>query len=121
MTQQDEATKDLLQAVEMIKRQFLDQLDERILDLEALRKMVVTGDRAQEAMSEIAARAHKIRGVAGTFGLDSLGEAAANLDDGYHRLTSDEANGKLSAAEKWLQLSPMLERLMDQMEEALDG
>lgn len=108
MTHDPDAPIALNAAVEQIKQQFLRDLDERILDLEALRQMVVRGDRPDQALAEIVHRAHKIRGVAATFGLHALGEAAAKVDDTYSTTRAT-----------WPTLAPLIETLLDQMERAL--
>jgi len=107
-------------AIEPLRRKFIDELDGKILDMEALKKMVIDGDRGQEALSEIVSRAHKLRGVAGSFGLNALGDAARGFEESYLDLFQSSDRHETAFAEKWTILAPRLEALMDQMELALD-
>lgn len=121
MTRSSETLQARMQrAIEPVRRKFIDELDDKILDLEALRKMVVNGDRAQEALSEIISRAHKIRGVAGSFGLTELGDAARHIEESYMELFQSSNHDGATFAENWSILAPQLEALLDQMELALE-
>lgn len=110
----------MLHAVEQIRRRFVEELDDRILDLEALKRMIINGERRQEALAEIVSRAHKIRGVAGTLGLNELGEAAGRLEDSYVGLFQSARAHPASFEERWSMLAPYLETLLDHMEYALE-
>lgn len=107
-------------AVQKIKLGYLRDLDQRILDLEALRQMVIRGDRPDHALKEIALRAHKIRGVAATLGLPALGIAAAQVDDAYSVACAENPPSGSLRDTVWPALEPLVESLLDQMERALD-
>lgn len=122
MMRQDETSHEKLRsAVETIRRKFIEELDERILDMEALKQMVVNGDRSQDALEEIIRRAHKIRGVAATLGLEGLGEAAGKLEDCYMELFQSSRSHVMSFAESWSVIASLVEALLDEMERALEA
>lgn len=121
MSQSNETLQEQMQrAIEPVRRKFIAELDDKILDLEALKKMVVDGDREQEALSEIVRRAHKLRGVAGSFGFDALGDAARHLEESYIDLFESSNQHEATFAQNWSLLAPQLEALLDQMELAME-
>lgn len=107
-------------AIEPVRRKFIAELDDKILDLEALKKMVENGDREQDALSEIVSRAHKLRGVAGSFGFTALGDAAQQLEESYTDLFQSSSQPEATFEQNWSLLAPRLEALLDQMELALE-
>lgn len=111
----------LLPGFEQIRLRFIEELDDRILDIEALKRMILNGDREQEALAEIISRAHKIRGVAGTLGLGDLGDAASRLENRYIELFQSQRPQQATFSDRWSLLAPYLETLLDQMECALES
>lgn len=89
---------------------------ERIMALEAYRKLVQHGENPQDQMAKIAGIAHKIAGVGATLGFFKTGQLAGALD---RAITENAA--KCADLEYFrLVVDPILEALLVEMESLLD-
>lgn len=96
---------------------FQEQLVERIMALEAYRRLAGLSQQPLIEMKKIADIAHKIAGVGATLGFSAAGGLAARLD----RAISDNP---ARCAEPWYMaevVDPILEALLDEMEALLDA
>jgi HPt (histidine-containing phosphotransfer) domain-containing protein len=91
---------------------FLDRVAERCLEIEAIIATAAIGGLGEEDCRLIAHHAHKTCGVAATFGYAELGERAQAVET---MLTG------LSGPPDWQEVHPVIEALLDEMENVLDA
>lgn len=120
MTETRLSGSDLATRVALVRAGFLDALDERILDLEGLKAMVIKEQRRGEALQAIANQAHRIRGVAGTLGFEALGTLAAQVDDEFSAFCNAESRSHQQLVAFWEDGGPLLESMLDEMERIMD-
>jgi len=120
MTETRLSGSDLTQRVAQVRAGFLDTLDERILDLEGLKAMVIKGQKRGEALQAIANKAHRIRGVAGTLGFAALGALAGQVDDAFSAFCDAESRSHQQLRAFWKDGGPLLESMLDEMERLMD-
>ncbi|WP_372838362.1 Hpt domain-containing protein [Phaeovulum sp.] len=99
-----------------LRGRFLATVVERILMFEAKIRDLEADSNSAAALQEISNLAHKITGVAATFGFPKIGALAADVE---HKIGEGRASG-ISAQESWRDTSPILEKLLDEMEAILD-
>lgn len=105
-------------ALERARALFESRLEEQILCIEQCRRDVAAGHAPDRALSEIAAQAHKIAGVAGTVGHTQLGELSATVET----LIGQARNEGLAEEAILKGLHDDLEQMLDALEAALfDG
>ncbi len=121
MTRTQLSGSDLTKRVAQVRAGFVETLDERILDLEGLKAMVIKGQRRGEALQAIANQAHRIRGVAGTLGFESLGTLAGKVDEAYAEFCSAPSRSHEELVAFWRANSPALESMLDEMERLMDS
>jgi HPt (histidine-containing phosphotransfer) domain-containing protein len=100
-----------------VRARFRDLIVQRVLEFERLKKLIEAAPGNAPALREVAALAHKISGVAATLGFAQAGDLAAALDTAIMRR---QAAG-VAAAAIWQDAAPMLETLLDALEEAIDA
>lgn len=98
------------------RQRFRDLIVDRVLALESLRKNINTAPDPLQMMRGVSALAHKISGVAATLGFQHTGDLAAELE---RRLGSSTLHG-LPVSETWLAAEPVLDELLDELEDLLD-
>lgn len=99
-----------------IRREFISTLTERCLTLEALKAEVTSSQNPERALFAIAEMAHKMAGVAGTLGLEQLGQVSAKLDE----IIGAARSNTQAAAQTWRIAEDVFEDLLDEMEALLD-
>ena len=106
-------TNDLSSALEPARVMFRELIIERILALEAYRKLAESSECSRLEMAKIA---HKIAGVGGTLGFAKIGALASALDSSIteHPAKFAEARYLKSVVD------PLLEALLVEMEALLD-
>jgi len=102
--------------LEPARAMFRGLIVERIMALEAYRKLVQHGESPQDELARIAGIAHKISGVAATLGFFRTGQLAATLDRAITENTEKCAEPGYFHRE----INPMLEALLVEMEALLD-
>jgi len=104
----------LQQGLQDLRDGFLERITTRVLAMEAILAAAMEAD--EEFMSDadrqaIQQHAHKTAGVAATFGLSVLGDKAFAVEGLVSRT---------EAALPWSVARPVVEDLLDEMEDALD-
>lgn len=102
--------------LEPARAMFRGLIVERIMALEAYRKLVQHGENPQDELAKIAGIAHKISGVGATLGFFRTGQLASNLD----RAITENPAKCADPAYFQLIINPMLESLLMEMEALLD-
>lgn len=109
----DVQVSQLQDAIDSARSHFIESLDDRILELDALVTHCRSTDDPYPAFGAIARSAHKIAGLAPTLGLESLGSCARNTEIAAAEISSDPSRGDS------MTVLNMVEELLDQMEEAV--
>lgn len=100
----------------MLRRSFLDGLDERICYIETAWVSIAKGHvEADDGLELIESEVHRISGIAGSFGLSSLGKQAQALE-----LLIIEARKNAMKAEEMSKLAARVNAFLDLMEQELD-
>lgn len=120
MAQTTALRNDFADRVAQLRATFVNNLEDRILDLECLKVMVVKNRQRPQALGAIASHAHKIRGVAATFGFDELGAIATEVDDRFSGFTEAPDWTHDQLVKFWNASGPLLETMLDEMEKILD-
>jgi HPt (histidine-containing phosphotransfer) domain-containing protein len=89
----------------------------RILSFETLRQQAASGENVRQALTGISDLAHKISGVSATLGFASLGALAATVE----RSIAEGRQNHAQPAQCFAAIDPLLERLLDEMEDQIDG
>ena len=97
------------EAIATLRIKFVDTLEERILDFEALLKYCQTTDTRSRAFQEITRKAHNLAGVAPSLGFEAIGDAAREAETIADDASADDA----AVVQK-------VEVLLDEMEAQLD-
>jgi len=98
-----------------VREKFRAGFENHILAFEAL-KTEIEGQQPERGLAQIAARAHKIAGVAGTLGFARIGAIASSLDQ---TINAGTAAGH-APSKVFDQIAPRLEDLLDRLEAELD-
>jgi len=87
-----QSAHDVLQSkLDAIRAKFLVLLDDRLDELECLRRLIDQEEQSQNALRQTQSIAHKIYGSAGTLGFTDLGESAAETEEAIiHYLTGKD-------------------------------
>ncbi|MBE0553762.1 MAG: Hpt domain-containing protein [Rhodobacteraceae bacterium] len=110
------ATHAIAPALLPVRARFMELMLPRIIEFERLRCRVNAGQEAPLALEAIGALAHKISGVADTFGMSRIGNLSAQVD---RRISAGRA-AREPLASVWDSTEPALEALLDAMEAQLD-
>ena len=97
------------EAIATLRIKFVDTLEERILDIEALLQYCRTAENRSRAFQEIARKAHNLAGVAPSLGFDAIGDAAREAET----IAGDISASPASVVQR-------VEALLDEMEVVLD-
>jgi len=103
------------QAVTQLRLKFVDSLDERILQFEAVLADLRRGGDQHKALRNISALAHKIAGIAPTFGFSAIGTQARQIEQ-----MIDRQIRMVSAQETMDQVFPALQGFLDDLESLMD-
>lgn len=95
-----------------IRRRFIETIDDRIAMFEAMKMHLPDQPSAGEALSAIAAEAHKIAGVAETLGFGDVGRAALATEAAIAPFQAR----RMATADAWRAAQPHLETLLDALE-----
>lgn len=106
-------------AVHKIRIDFQNGIEARIIELEALKVLVLRGMQQPEAMHAIRSHAHKIRGVAATLGFRELSDLSSHLEDRISEMTEDQLRNLSADSPHWQQVDPYFEAMLDEMEHLL--
>jgi len=101
----------------LLRSKFLATVVERILMFEEMIHNLEVDQDSAVALQNISNLSHKITGVAATFGFPKIGALAAEVE---HKIVEDRA-GAISTRDSWRDTSPILEKLLDEMESLLDS
>ncbi|WP_320179621.1 Hpt domain-containing protein [Roseovarius pacificus] len=96
-------------AIAALRIKFVESLEERILDIEALLQCCRTAETRSRAFQEITRKAHNLAGVAPSLGFDAIGDAAREAETIADDASADDA----AVVQK-------VEVLLDEMEAQLD-
>nr|WP_301182890.1 Hpt domain-containing protein [Roseovarius sp. PS-C2] len=96
-------------AISALRIKFMESLEERILDIEALLQCCRTAETRSRAFQEITRKAHNLAGVAPSLGFDAIGDAAREAETIADDASADDA----AVVQK-------VEVLLDEMEAQLD-
>ncbi|WP_426034238.1 hypothetical protein [Cypionkella sp. TWP1-2-1b2] len=107
---------DMTAVLEPARAMFRGLIVERIMALEAYRKLVQHGENPQDEMAKIADIAHKISGVGATLGFFRTGQLAGVLD----RAITENLSKCADLEYFRLIVDPMLEALLVEVESLLD-
>lgn len=107
---------DMTAALAPARAMFLGLIIERIMALEAFRKLVEHGENPQAEMTKIADIAHKISGAAATLGFIRTGQLASALD----RVITENPAKSADPEHFRRAVNPLLEALLVEMEALLD-
>lgn len=102
-------------ALAKIRADFIDGLVPLLNEVDYQSRALAAAADVRPAIESIRRVAHKVSGMAGSVGYPELGDHAANLDIRLNHLLRHAPDPR--AAEM---LEPLLERLMDLMEQCLD-
>lgn len=109
---QIEPVSDLRPQLAVIRNRFLENLAERCLEIETIVQQIEAGGVRLELVQEIAARAHKIAGVAPTLGFTRLGALSTEVEA---QLAS------LPFKDMWPNARDLLEIYLTEIEHVLDA
>lgn len=99
-----------------LRSRFLDTVEARILEFEAIGRMVGRDLAPARALARVRHEIHKISGVAASLGFADLGRLAAALE-----AQIDAQSCRMPPDALWASVWPGLDRLLDEMEACLDG
>ena len=113
-TERGSATKtsELSERLAAIRANFVDQLIERCLDIDALSRALGQNEIDADLFDRAAHHIHKIAGVAATLGFERLGKLAAQTDEMIVTQGSDVSGQTIL---------DLLESLLDEIEEVLEA
>lgn len=103
-------------AVEMLRRKFVDGLDDRLLQFEAVLAYARQGGDKRQALREISAMTHKIAGIAPSFGYEGIGQQARQIE-----MAIDRHIDTMSAEVLLNKVTPVLEKLLERLESLLEA
>lgn len=115
MADQTAAAK-VTSAVEMLRRKFVDGLDDRLLRFEAVLAYARQGGDTRQALREISAMTHKIAGIAPSFGYEGIGQQARQIE-----MAIDRHIDTMSAEVLLNKITPVLEKLLERLESLLEA
>lgn len=95
-----------------IRQRFIETIDDRIAQFEAMKAHLPDQPSASEALFAIAAEAHKIAGVAETLGFFAVGRAALDTEAAIAPFQAR----RTTAADAWRVAEPHVETLLDALE-----
>ena len=102
-------------AIIAIRRRFVDGLEERLAELEALFDLLDTGQDFARVWAEIRLRVHRIAGIAGSLGFVALGARAAQVDTAIGAMLELDVPGDDTT------LREALDSLLDDIDEILEA
>ncbi|MFV0513623.1 MAG: Hpt domain-containing protein [Jhaorihella sp.] len=99
-----------------VKADFVESLLQRTIDLENVRVLLDRDGATAGGLSKVAEIAHKLAGVAPSFGFHAMGETALSID---RELQKPNPSSDMQAA--WHRNRDQVEHLLNLMEDAMDG
>jgi HPt (histidine-containing phosphotransfer) domain-containing protein len=108
-----EATDDFLAPA---RERFRALLVERILSFEGFRQQATNGADVAQALTGISDLAHKLSGVGATLGFAELGAIAATLEQSI----AADRQAETPPAQCFAAIDPLLESLLDEMEDHIE-
>lgn len=115
MQQSQAASVRVTSAVDALRRKFIDGLDDRLLQFEAVLADMRQGRDKRQGLREIAALCHKIAGIAPSFGFERIGQQARQIEMAIDRHVATMAPDLLLG-----KVVPVLETFLDRLEALID-
>lgn len=100
-------------AIEGLRPRFMAAMAEHLDQLESAYDILVLNNQAQDALHESASRAHRVAGIAATFGWTEVGALA--------RQSEDALNAQMASLDNEGSYLPILEALIEALSVALDA
>lgn len=112
----EDSEPDFDKLLSRVKADFVESLLQRSIDLENARVVLDRDGATSAGLSTIADIAHKLAGVAPSFGFHAMGETALAIDRDLQTETLPA-----STRDVWHRNRDRVELLLDLMEDAMDG
>ncbi|MDY6859443.1 MAG: Hpt domain-containing protein [Pseudomonadota bacterium] len=103
-------------AILAVRGRFVGSLAGRLEAMDRIMLQLEAGLVSDDALTHVAADAHKIRGLAKTLGFAELGELAGNVENAVNAFLA-----KADAAPARAELFAMIDALLDQMDQVQSG